>query len=827
MNLHLSCHISACPPTPQYRMRCDNRLICSVHRPILYRRRYAPNRLSHWPTPSLPTSQREGPLHRARTSPQVEGPRSPIPPPPLSPALEVENTARRDFIPSLFAQRLDDVTAALIAACQAMSDLHLVSVLVRGSAPQGTTVDQVSDLDLIVYLSLAKTTSLSVSFAERALHAAVDEALPTLARTYPRLDLTLHVLPHTHPVYPAISVLSPPIGAGPVRLDPKIPESEWQLTSVTLSRHLPQAFLVAAQAVTWFGVDVPRYLPPTSRSLRRLPAWSTVRDDIEMALSFASECILAGRKREVEEALRWGVARGIRGAATALAVQVADAKGDLAASAVTGLRWSRDLYWSATCAVAAVVALDPTGTRAMALEETLTTLLVALAQVGGRKIQSQDKIDYEGEIKFFGRILFDEELLQVLRVVRDALRDLDSLVWPSATLDHAASPPSPPLPPPTRTTPLPSNFPPSLFEHLPAAAYVSLPYSRTHRIAQACFRLQSLSPGAKKRRAWEDALVSGPTLLPHDLFLAHTTPILSYDLEQLTKLSSAGAGPLWDPLDAGDVGTPVVIRGAASHWPATTRAWSWARLEAAAGDSLVRARLSPTLAFTFVDPRYQVQYVAGGKSHLAPSSEAILTLTEVMARMRVASDGYLAWRPWICPAVYKKDEYIYAQTPLPSNLVGDVDPVGTAGEKVSRAIMGCEMRDSSSKPFVSVSQAPRLWLSTPGSVSTLHYDANPSVLFQVQGRKRMLFWPPRELRRLRPYPHRHPLRRRCQLGVESALLQWEGTKPVHAVLEPGDAIVFPGYWAHYTESLDASISLTCRFSSNGATCPPSLPSHVT
>ncbi len=34
---------------------------------------------------------------------------------------------------------------------------------------------------------------------------------------------------------------------------------------------------------------------------------------------------------------------------------------------------------------------------------------------------------------------------------------------------------------------------------------------------------------------------------------------------------------------------------------------------------------------------------------------------------------------------------------------------------------------------------------------------------------------------------------------------------VETVLEPGDTLFFPPRWAHYTESLDLSISLTYRF----------------
>jgi hypothetical protein len=33
---------------------------------------------------------------------------------------------------------------------------------------------------------------------------------------------------------------------------------------------------------------------------------------------------------------------------------------------------------------------------------------------------------------------------------------------------------------------------------------------------------------------------------------------------------------------------------------------------------------------------------------------------------------------------------------------------------------------------------------------------------------------------------------------------------MEALLGPGDAVFFPAGWAHHTESLDESVSVTCR-----------------
>lgn len=61
------------------------------------------------------------------------------------------------------------------------------------------------------------------------------------------------------------------------------------------------------------------------------------------------------------------------------------------------------------------------------------------------------------------------------------------------------------------------------------------------------------------------------------------------------------------------------------------------------------------------------------------------------------------------------------------------------------------------------SQVPRLWVSPRGAVSPLHFDASSSFLIQLQGRKRMLFWPPSDLPGLYPYHNLHLLRRRARV----------------------------------------------------------------
>lgn len=94
-------------------------------------------------------------------------------------------------------------------------------------------------------------------------------------------------------------------------------------------------------------------------------------------------------------------------------------------------------------------------------------------------------------------------------------------------------------------------------------------------------------------------------------------------------------------------------------------------------------------------------------------------------------------------------------------------------------------------------------------------DACCGAMEQIKGRKRMLFYPPSELRSLKCYPNWHLLRRRARFNPADPqpprFPRASAFEPTVAVLEPGDVLFFPPFWAHYTESRDLSISMTYRF----------------
>ena len=307
---------------------------------------------------------------------------------------------------------------------------------------------------------------------------------------------------------------------------------------------------------------------------------------------------------------------------------------------------------------------------------------------------------------------------------------------------------------------------------------------------------------------------------------------------------------------------PLILRGAADAWPCVRDPnvrWTLANLTrrhgAFAGETRVRRRGASdkmrlaSSEFQYVEANHPA--VKAGVFD-GPSTVREMTLAEVAARM--TTDGREATA---ATSDGDDDDDAFAGAYMQAELRGSL--LAEAGMTPDRD--NEESRDAR-ESFWSLcddagwreTQPPRLWLSQAGSTSSLHYDSSVSVLAQAHGLKRMLLYPPSALARAALYPDWHPLRRRSALrltasdgeettaarvdGEETtaarARARWAGealsgsasgssdanphpfaTPPGawEAVLGPGDVLVFPPRWAHYTESLGprASASVTRRF----------------
>ena len=321
---------------------------------------------------------------------------------------------------------------------------------------------------------------------------------------------------------------------------------------------------------------------------------------------------------------------------------------------------------------------------------------------------------------------------------------------------------------------------------------------------------------------------------------------------------------------------PVILRGAADAWPCVgdpQKRWTLANLTRRhggfAGETRVRdgaASRAMRLAaseFQYVEANHPA--VRAG-TFQSPSTVRGMTVSEVAARM-TSRDGdddsagaYM--QAELRGALVSEAGLIDDSNDGDSNDSNDSNPSGSFWSLCDAA----GWRET---------QPPRLWLSQAGSTSSLHYDSSVSVLAQAHGTKRMLLYPPSALARAALYPDWHPLRRRSAVRLDAdfaggdgtaaneAFPRWAGeegrrrddrmdkqsggvgadaraadgetatdatekdafafadgpfTTPPgawEAVLAPGDVLVFPPRWAHYTESLGprVSSSVTRRFAS--------------
>ena len=255
-----------------------------------------------------------------------------------------------------------------------------------------------------------------------------------------------------------------------------------------------------------------------------------------------------------------------------------------------------------------------------------------------------------------------------------------------------------------------------------------------------------------------------------------------------------------------EASAPVLLRGVGADWPACDE-WSLALLRTSMERAMVR--VSPSSAVTFCresHPDVRAGVVA------APSRTAIMAVDEFVARLHHGRGGR-------APLLYGSGERCYLQALAPYAMMRQVDfsflPSDAAGSaSAARApgaapgLVGRLLRRTRRPPPPLLG---RLWVSAPGTVSPLHYDATDSYLCQVRGVKRMLLWPAAHLQALQPYPDDSPLARRLRVDItgaappagqlSDAALAAVASSPLEAVLHPGDVLYFPKEWAHHTEAL--------------------------
>jgi hypothetical protein len=213
---------------------------------------------------------------------------------------------------------------------------------------------------------------------------------------------------------------------------------------------------------------------------------------------------------------------------------------------------------------------------------------------------------------------------------------------------------------------------------------------------------------------------------------------------------------------------PIVVRGFVETWPAYAN-WTLEWLKSAVGDAQVHAS----------------SLEANGTTDLAPERRVPLTLSEVLDRIGKqdvdASDGgiYLAQRGGIL--------YLHGQEANLAPLMNDV-----VVPEVDRRL-----------------KMVLLWVGSGRNTTLTHFDPLEGILGTLQGRKRLVVFPPEETGKLYPsFTPENPLGAQMQLDRVEAFPQLADARYWDVTLEQGDAIYLPpGHWHCVTgEGLNIAVS---------------------
>lgn len=226
---------------------------------------------------------------------------------------------------------------------------------------------------------------------------------------------------------------------------------------------------------------------------------------------------------------------------------------------------------------------------------------------------------------------------------------------------------------------------------------------------------------------------------------------------------------------------PVIIKQAVNQWPAYSK-WSLAYFDHMIGDMLVTYRHSPSNLhpdLTHVDV-HQLQDEDFFKKAI---------LRDFLAALRVSQGPSL----FLCASglsLFAKNQYNDALKALMDDF-----ELPLQCNQTTLSTIG-------------------LWLSLKHIVSWLHYDKNGlhNLNAQIQGKKRVLLFPPQEIERYYLYPYPSRLDNFSQLNVSKPdyvkYPLFKKTSYYEGILDKGDLLYIPPYWLHSFEHLgDVNINL--------------------
>lgn len=236
---------------------------------------------------------------------------------------------------------------------------------------------------------------------------------------------------------------------------------------------------------------------------------------------------------------------------------------------------------------------------------------------------------------------------------------------------------------------------------------------------------------------------------------------------------------------------PVVLSGVMEEWPALER-WSWDYLASVAGECSGEVIVSKNGLY----PDYITQP--------SPMAKVEMRFAEFLRRA-VPAAGEEPLPPILEPG---ETYYLYGKSYLL-----DAVPALRADLKTP-ACLG-----SVAEPF------RRLWISTPGCVTPLHYDLSNGFLCQVRGTKKVWLFDPAQFDRLYPrgpqFPGLDNFERQTQVDIHhpdyDTFPKFREATALECHLRQGDTLFIPSNWWHEVETLEPSISVQLAFAGGTVT----------
>jgi hypothetical protein len=239
---------------------------------------------------------------------------------------------------------------------------------------------------------------------------------------------------------------------------------------------------------------------------------------------------------------------------------------------------------------------------------------------------------------------------------------------------------------------------------------------------------------------------------------------------------------------------PVVISGAMEGWPALDR-WSWDYLAAVAGDRSGEVIVSRNGLY----PDYVTKP--------SPMAKVEMRFDEFLRRAVPAPPSDSAEPP---PPILEPGEtyYLYGKSYL-------LDAVpALRADLATPACLGPE-----AKPF------QRLWISSAGCVTPLHYDLSNGLLCQVRGSKQVWLFDPGQLDRLYPrgaeFPGLDNFERQSRVDIHhpdyELFPELRRAAALECHLRQGDTLFIPSNWWHEVETLEPSLSVQFAFAGGTVT----------